>query len=125
MITTASIKEIITNSLVLDDALLSALLKADIVERSQRIMLFTMALPNLNEESCQKHFAELGLSELNGIFVKNGGRRNYENSSETTTVFNSLKLNHWIYDYKEDERNPERYIVIKNRPREKEPAPLD
>lgn len=117
--------EIITNNLEVDDNLLSILIQADAVTRDQKIMLFTMAIPVLNEAICRIHFDELGLSDLKGIFIKGSGRRNYEKSEDVTTILDALKLNGWIYEYRDDERNNERYIIVKNRPRNKESEFLD
>lgn len=117
---TEGVKEIITNNIGVDDNLLSILLQADEVTRDQKIMLFTMAIPVLNEDTCITHFDELELSDLKGLFSKGSGRRNYEKSGDVTTILDALKLNGWIYEYRDDERNNDRYIIIKNRPRSKE-----
>jgi hypothetical protein len=111
--------DIITNNMKVNDSLLSILLQADLVKRDHKIMLLTMAIPGLNEESCKLHFDELGLSDLNGIFSKGSGRRNYEKSWEIAIILDILKLNGWIYEYHDDERNINRYVIIKNRPRRK------
>jgi len=84
-----------------------------------------MAIPELNEDTCKTHFDELGLSDLKGIFSKGSGRRNYDKSGDVTTILDSLKLNNWIYEYRDDERNNDKYIILKNRPRSKEPEILD
>ena len=122
---TEGVREIITNNMAVDDYLLSILLQTDAVTRDQKIMLFTMAIPVLNEDTCKTHFDELELSYLKGIFAKGGGRRNYEKSGDVTTILDALKLNGWIYEYRDDERNNDRYIIVKNRPRSKEPEILD
>jgi hypothetical protein len=121
----SEVKAITTQNMVLDDALLSLLLYSENVMREHKIMLFTIAIPRLNEDTCKKHFDELGLSDLNGIFTKNSGRRNFEKSKDVTTILDALKLHNWIYEYRADERNIEKYIVIKNKPRSKEPEFLD
>ena len=117
--------EIITNNLRVDDNLLSVLLQSDAVTRDHKIMLFMMAIPLLNEETCKIHLDELELSDLKGIFAKGSGRRNYEKSKDVTTILDTLKMNGWFYDYHDDERNNDRYIIIKNKPRGKEPEILD
>lgn len=122
--TVAGVKEIIAQKMEIDDALLSVLLQNDTVTRDQKINLFTMSIPRLNEDTCKAHFSELGLSDLNGIFTKSSGRRNYEKSKEITTILDALKSYDWIYDYHDDERNSERYIIIKNKP-QREPEILD
>jgi hypothetical protein len=76
-----------------------------------------MAIPDINEETCKTHLDELGLSNLKGIFSKGSGRRNYEKSGEITAILDILKLNGWIYEYHDDERNKDRYVIIKNKPR--------
>jgi len=120
-----SIDEIILNNLKIDDELLTVLLQASKVARNKKIALFTMTIPDLNEESCKAHFDDLELSDLKSIFAKNNGRRNYEKCDEVSQIFEALKTNNWIYDYRDDERNNERYIVIRNRPREKDVDMLD
>lgn len=111
------IEEIIDDKLTLDDALLSALLTSDNVTQDDKIRLFSNAIPVLNEETCMGHFAELGVSELNGIFSKSSGRRNYEKTELATGILEALQEHGWIYKYKEDERNSDRYVVIKNPPK--------
>jgi len=58
----------------------------------------------------------LDLSALKGIFTKSSGRRNYEKSSDVKTILDALKSHRWIYDYRDDERNSNKYIIIKNEP---------
>lgn len=125
ILATEGVRDIITNNMRVDDSLLSILLQADGVTRDHKIMLFTMAITGLNEDTCKTHFDELGLQDLKGIFSKGSGRRNYEKSGDVTTILDALKLNSWIYEYREDDRNNDRYIIIKNRPRSKEPEILD
>ncbi len=109
------IDNIITNGLQLDDTLVSIILKSEKVNRKNKIMLFTNSIPYFNEEECVTHFIELELPELNGIFLKGSGRRNYKKTIEVTTILESLKVNGWIYEYREDERNNDKYLVIKNK----------
>lgn len=111
--------KIIANKVELHDDLLSVLLRDDEITRNQKVSLFILAIPILNEESCKNHFDELGLSELKGIFSKRGERKNYEKSDDITTILEALKSHGWIYEYYEDERNSDKYIVIKNKPRSK------
>ena len=69
------IANIIDNStIVLDDNLLSKLLTMSKCSMDDKIQLWAKALPNLTEETCKKHFDELGFPELKGIFTK---RNNY------------------------------------------------
>lgn len=113
------IKEIISQKIPVDDALLSALLQSDAVARGPKITLFITSIPTLNEDTCQVHFDELGLFDLKGIFTKSSGRRNYEKNNDVTTILDALKANDWIYDYRDDDRNNEKYIVVKNKPQSK------
>lgn len=113
------VDKIIANKLELHDSLLSIMLRDDEITRNQKVSLFILAIPILNEESCKNHFDELGLSELKGIFSKRGGRKNYEKNDDITTIFEALKSYGWIYEYYDDERNSDKYIVIKNKPRSK------
>jgi len=112
-----NVQAIIDNQLILDDELLSRLLLSEEVSRLQKIKLLVATISQLNEETCMSHFDELDLSELKGIFAKGGGRRNYIKNEETTEVLEGLKRNGWIYEYRDDDRNNEKYVVIKNRPR--------
>lgn len=113
------ITEIIDNNMCISDLLLSALFKSDSVTRSQKINLFIASIPQLNEETCKNHFDELGLSDLKEIFTKASGRRNYEKNDDITNVLEGLKANSWIFDYYDDERNDSRYVITKNKPRNK------
>ena len=107
------IQYVISNNLQVDDNLISTLLVSERVSRKNKVLLFVNSIPNLNEDKCKVHFDELELSELKGIFSRGPGRRNYQKNSETTTIFESLKSYGWIHEYREDERNNDKYIVIK------------
>lgn len=118
-------QEIISNTIALDDELLSILLQTDTITRDQKILLFTNAISSLNEDTCKKHLDEMELPDLKGIFAKGGGRRNYEKTDEVTKILDALKSNRWIYEYRDDERNADKYIVVKNKPKSKDPDILD
>ena len=122
---TEEIAAIVSKNMVLDDSLLSILLQSPSIRRDQKVSVFNMAIPNLNEDNCKTHFDELGLPELKGIFDKTGGRRNYEKSNDVTVILDALKQHSWIYDYRDDDRNTKKYLIIKNKPRSKELEVLD
>lgn len=106
-----------SESIQLDDNLLSRLLIHSSCDISTKIQLWARAIPVLNEEMCKKHFEELGFSELKGIFTKrNNLNRTYEIKDSVEAIFEALKKHTWIYDYREKEDAPGRYIVIKNKP---------
>lgn len=121
----SEINTIITQNIFLDDALLSVLLCSESVTRDQKIMLFTMAISKMNEDTCKNHFDELELFDLKNIFTRGGSRRKYDKSNDVTTILDALKTHGWIYNYKEDEQNSEKYLITKNKPKEKEPEFLD
>ncbi len=108
-----NVAEIITSNIIPDDSLLSIMLQTKSIPRDQKIPLWALALPRLTEETCSSHFDELGLSELNRIFERGGGRRNYPKTEEVAIILETLKQNHWIQDYSIDDRNPARYVVRK------------
>ena len=106
-----------SESIQLDDNLLSRLLIHSSCDISTKIQLWARAIPVLDEEMCKKHFEELGFSELKGIFTKrNNLNRTYEINDSVEAIFEALKEHTWIYDYREKEDAPGRYIVIKNKP---------
>ena len=116
---------IASDEIALDDLLLSIILKVDDVARATKIKLLVNAIPRLNEQSLINHLSEVELSELSGIFAKTGGRRNYEINDDITAILEGLKYHKWIYDYKPDDRNSNKYIVLKNKPPSKELEILD
>ena len=84
-----------------------------------KIQLWAKAIPHLTEETCKKHFDELGFPELKGIFTKrNNYSKTYEDTSDVREILNHLKKNTWIYDYRES-NNGEGIVVIKNPVRDK------
>lgn len=117
LLSSEEISEIINDEIQVDDLLLSALLKTEDVTYEHKVALFNIAIPVLNEDTCKIHLDELGLSELKMIFEKTSGRRNYQKNAYVTSVLEALKLNHWIYEYHIDERNSNKYVIIKNKPR--------
>ena len=110
------IESIIAHNVQVEDKLLSALFQTDSITPAQKIDLFTVEIPWLNEDTCKVHFDELRLSELKTIFEKASGRRNYTITPAVTTVLEALKSNSWIYEYRIDERNSEKYVIQKNKP---------
>lgn len=120
-ISVMGVKDIIVNNISVDDSLLSILLQSDKVNRDDKIMLFNMSIPEFDEDTCTKHFKELGHEELSYIFTKGGSHRKYEKNNEVKTILDALKNHEWIYDYKDDEKNSEKYLIKKNRPRQKRP----
>ena len=109
------IANIIDNStIVLDDNLLSKLLTMSKCSMDDKIQLWAKALPNLTEETCKKHFDELGFPELKGIFTKrNNYTKTYEDNSFIRDILYMLKKNTWIFDYYK-KRDDEGYVVVKN-----------
>lgn len=116
-IAVANVSDIINDNTALDDNLLSDILIKSKLSKNIKIQLWEKAIPLLNEETCKKHFDELGVSELKGIFTKrNTTTRNYAKNDYVTSILTALKRNTWIYDYYESDEE-ERYIVIKNAPK--------
>lgn len=109
------IANIIDNStIVLDDNLLSKLLTMSKCSMDDKIQLWAKALPNLTEETCKKHFDELGFPELKGIFTKrNNYTKTYEDNSFIRDILYVLKKNIWIFDYYK-KSDDEGYVVVKN-----------
>ena len=65
-----------------------------------KIQLWAKPIPNLTEETCKKHFDELGFPELKGIFTKrNNYTKTYEDNSFIRDILYVLKKNTWIFDY--------------------------
>lgn len=109
------IANIIDNStIVLDDNLLSELLTMSKCSMDDKIQLWVKALPNLTEETCKKHFDELGFPELKGIFTKrNNYTKTYEDNRFIRDILYVLKKNTWIFDYYK-KSDDEGYVVVKN-----------
>ena len=109
------IANIIDNStIVLDDNLLSKLLTMSKCSMDDKIQLWAKALPNLTEETCKKHFDELGFPELKGIFTKrNNYTKTYEDNRFIKDILDVLKKNTWIFDYYK-KSDDEGYVVVKN-----------
>ena len=121
----SDVNMIISQDIELDDSLLSVLLSSESVIRNQKIILFTMAIPKLTEDTCKNHFDELGLPDLKNIFTKGGSRRKYNKCEDVNMIFDALKRHGWIYEFKEDEQNNEKYLIKKNKPRWMEMKLLD
>lgn len=111
------LSDILAEDVEVEDALLSIIFASQDITENSKIRLFANALPTWNEETCVKHFEELGVPELGGIFSKGGGRKKYEKSELVTGVLKALKEHDWIYEYQGDGKDPERYIVIKTPPK--------
>lgn len=102
------------STIVLDDNLLSKLLTMSKCSMDDKIQLWAKALPNLTEETCKKHFDELGFPELKAIFTKrNNYTKTYEDNSFIRDILYVLKKNTWIFDYYK-KSDDEGYVVVKN-----------
>lgn len=100
--------------IVFDDELLSAILSNSRCNVADKIQLWAKAIPNLTEETCKKHFDEMGFPELKAIFTKrNNYTKAYENNSNITDILDELKKNTWIFDYYLNS-DGDGYIVVKN-----------
>ena len=60
---------IIQDGMVIDDALISNLLTSSL-SMDVKVEFFNTTISRLNEDTCKKHFDEMGLPELCGIFTK-------------------------------------------------------
>nr|MBP3598823.1 hypothetical protein [Eubacterium sp.] len=111
------INNIINDSIVIEDNLLSDILTKSKLSQTIKIKVWAKSIPMLNEETCKKHFDELGVSELKGIFTKrNTTTRSYIKTDEVTAILSELKKNAWIHDYYETDEK-ESYIVMKYPPK--------
>ena len=124
-ISIAGAKEIIEKNMIVDDSLLSILLQSDKVNQNHKIMLFSMGIPEYDEDTCKRHLVEMGHADLSNIFTKGGSHRKYDKSNDAKTILDVLKNHDWIYDYREDENNNEKYLVRKKRPKQKNPDFID
>lgn len=114
------VDDIIKNpAIVLDDKLLSELLVKSGCSMDDKIQLWGKAIPYLTEETCKKHFDELGFPELKGIFTKrNNYTKTYDNNSYIRNIFDELKKNTWIFDYYK-KSDDEGYVIVKNPTKDK------
>lgn len=111
------INNIINDSIVLEDNLLSDILTKSKLSQAIKVKVWANSIPMLNEETCKKHFDELGVPELKGIFTKrNTATRSYIKTDEVTAILSELKNNTWIHDYYETDEK-ESYIVMKYPPK--------
>ena len=93
---------------------MSALLTKSGCSIDDKIQLWAKAIPDLTEETCKKHFEEMGFSELKGIFTKrNNYTKTYENNSYIRYMLDKLKKNTWIFDYYSSS-DGDGFIVVKN-----------
>lgn len=109
--------EIISSRFQMDNALLSKLINSENITHDDKVNLFISAIPRLTKETCKTLLEELGLGELKEIFDKRRGRRNYTKVNNLSGIPNEFKLKGWIYDYRDDERNKDKYKVLRNKPR--------
>lgn len=101
----------------MDNALLAKLLDSESIPYYYKVNLFISAIPSLTKDTCKTLLAELGLGELKEIFDKGRGRRNYTKANNISPILDEFKLKGWIYDYRDDERNNDKFEVLKNKPR--------
>lgn len=109
--------EIISLRLQMDNALLSKLLNSGSIAHDDKVNIFISAIPRLTKDMCQTFLKELGFGELSKFFDKGRGRKNYTKVSNLSRILDEFKLKGWIYDYHDDERNKDKYEVLKNKPR--------
>lgn len=110
-----NVKNIISQKLIVDNNLLSILLSSNDISSNQKIDLFDLAIPNMNQNECITHLDDLGYGEIKSVFSRNASRRKYDKNKETAAIFDVFKSHNLIADYHEDEKNPSKYMVVKNR----------
>ena len=113
----AQVNDIIDDEIILDDQLLSEVIVKSSLAIDVKIKLWSLAIPRLNEEICKKHFDELGLPELKGIFTKRNSTKTYDKNQSVKSILEALKKNTWIYDFYVSPDDNEKYIVKKNPPK--------
>lgn len=113
----AQVDNIIDDKMILDDQLLSEIIVKSSLTIDVKIKLWSLAIPRLNEEICKKHFDELGLPELKGIFTKRNSTKTYNKNLAVKSILEALKKNTWIYNFYVSQDDNEKYIVIKNPPK--------
>ena len=113
----AQVNDIIDDEIILDDQLLSEVIVKSSLAIDVKIKLWSLAIPRLNEEICKKHFDELGLPELKGIFTKRNSTKTYDKNQSVKSILEALKKNTWIYDFYVSQDDNEKYIVKKNPPK--------
>lgn len=106
-------------NILLDDTLLSELLCCKDVDETYKLQFFVNGIPKMNEDACKRHFEELGVHELCGIFDRYNSNRKYVKNEKATVILDGLKQNGWIYSYSVDARNPQKYVVTKKTPNHK------
>jgi len=115
-----SINQIILDEdLILDDQLISDLITKSSYSIDIKIQLWASQLVYLNEETCKKHFDELGVPELKRIFTMRNVKRTYQKNPVVTKIFEVLKANGWIYKFSECKDDTDLYIVTKTGPLKK------
>lgn len=109
------IDEVIDEKFELDNSLLMFLFQNDEVSRESKINLFNSNISYMDIGTIKMYLDHLQLSELKEIFStgRGSGRRNYKKDSEVTSVLNAFKENNLIHSFKEDDRNQEKYIIVK------------
>ena len=110
---------IIDENLILDDQLISDLITKSSYSIDIKIQLWAGQLAYLNEETCKKHFDELGVPELKRIFTIRNVKRTYPKNPVVTKIFEVLKANGWIYKFSECKDDTDLYIVTKTGPLKK------
>lgn len=109
------VQEIISRKMDINDLLLSELLKADKINRANKIALLINSSEGMEERIWKKHFDELGLKELKNVFKRNGSQIKYDINEEISEILEVLKNSKLIYDFKIEEDDPEKYLVIKQK----------
>ncbi len=84
----------------MDKAFLAKLLDTERVTHDDKVNLFISAIPSFTKDSCKILLEELGLSEL----------------KESSTREKPENL-HKVKNYRDDERNNDKFEVMKNKPR--------
>ena len=110
-----NVKNIISQKLIVDNNLLSILLSSNDISSNQKIDLFDLAIPNMNQNECIAHLDDLGYGEIKSVFSRNASRRKYDKNEGTAAIFDVLKSHNLIADYHEDEKSPSKYVVVKSR----------
>ncbi len=105
--------DIVKEEYQIDDSLLSELLLSDDISDTSKAKLLAIAMPTLSRDSFNKHLEEMGLPELMSIFTQYGSRKKYPKTAPVTILLEAMVDNLLIKAFKDDEINPEKYVITK------------
>lgn len=113
------IANIINDPCTAEESLKEDLLRATDIPFEIKVRLLIAMIQDIGQAEASKCLSILGLTDFIQIFNSHS-RPKFEATDQNTELLNAFKRKKWIYEYFEDDNNPDYYRIRRREPRKAE-----